>query len=502
MRIESSVESAQKSGSGKRNRKRGRKRAGLIAAAKDLFAGRTLRVRATPSDLEVEDKSQRDRKASASDSQHAMAATADLPAAPILDPLSMAAMLRIPAMRRLWYAQIVSVFGDVLSTFAVIGVLTFGVQATAREIITVQIAFLLSMTITGVFAGVFVDRWPVKPTLVVSNVVRCGLILPLIVSTKSWHYYAVIASIGAVSSFFMSAQTAAIRAAVPSHGLRAANALMQQVGLVMRIVGSAFAGFLVANFGAKSCYLVDFASFAASALLIASLTLVLPVAEHNRVHIPDSPAGSANTSAARSILADMQAGFSFVLRHASLLFVVLALAAGMFVMGCFGPLIAIYIRDSVHASTRVFGYAETFIGIGIFAGISLLTTAAKRVSNEALVYAGLGGIVLGLAVITVVTAIWSTMLGALLIGFAVACIIIPAQTLVQEETPVALIGRVGSLVMAIVFSAQIAGLILSGLLAERIGIRSIFVVCALLLLTLLFSTMYWGNKLKPERLDV
>ncbi len=181
----------------------------------------------------------------------------------------------------------------------------------------------------------------------------------------------------------------------------------------------------------------------------------------------------------------MQQGINFILHHAALLFVILALAAGMFVLGCFGPLIAVYVRDSVHASTRVFGFASAGIGIGLFVGINLLTIAGKRLPNNLLVYAGLGGIAIGLALLTGLTAVWSTMLGTITIGLATAGIIIPSQTLIQTETPPALMGRVGSTVMSVVFSAQIAGLILSGLLATHIGVRHVFAVCAILLALLI-----------------
>ncbi len=41
-------------------------------------------------------------------------------------------------MRRLWYAQIISVFGDFLALFAVISVLTFRLHANARQVTGVQ----------------------------------------------------------------------------------------------------------------------------------------------------------------------------------------------------------------------------------------------------------------------------------------------------------------------------------------------------------------------------
>ena len=404
----------------------------------------------------------------------------------------MGAVLRISTMRRLWYAQVVSVFGDFLALFAVIGVLTFKLHASAQQIIGVQIAYMLPIAILGVIAGVFVDRWPLKPTLVASDAIRCGLVLLLLPATQLWQFYAVLAGISVVSSFFGPAQGVAVRSAVPPHGLRSANALMQQVMFGMRIIGPALAALLVATFGARSCYLADSTSFAASALLLASISFVLPADGEAAAGSTDkSEATMTPASPLRRVLSEMQSGFSFIVHHAALLFVILALAAGMFVMGCFGPLIAVYVRDSVHASTRVFGIASAGIGAGMFLGMNLLTIAGKRLPNSVLVYAGLGGIAVGLALLTGLTHVWSTVLGTLTIGFAVAVIIIPAQTLIQGETPPALMGRVGSTVMSAIFSAQIAGLLLSGIFADHIGVRSIFAVCAGLLLVLIVVGRIW-----------
>jgi len=126
-------------------------------------------------------------------------------------PLSMREVLRIPVMRRLWYAQIVSNFGDFLALFAVIGVMTFKLHANAQQITGVQIAYLFPIAILGILAGVFVDRWPLKPTLVSSDLIRGLLCLLLLVSTQIWHFYAILAAISVVSSFFGPAQGVVIR---------------------------------------------------------------------------------------------------------------------------------------------------------------------------------------------------------------------------------------------------------------------------------------------------
>jgi hypothetical protein len=326
--------------------------------------------------------------------------------------------------------------------------------------------------------------------MVSSDSIRAGLVLLLLFAHRTWHFYAILAAISIVSSFFSPAQGVAIRSAVPLHGLRSANALMQQVMFGMRVVGPAIAAFMVASFGAVSCYLLDSVSFVASACLIASVAFVAQPAPQ-----PTVDASAQEQTALARIWTDMKQGIAFIVHHAGLLFVILALAAGMFVIGCFGPLVAVYVRDSLRASTRVFGIASGAIGLGMLIGINGLNAFAKNVKNAVLVYCGLAGIALGLVLLAGFAHIWSTILGDFIIGFSVAGIVIPSQTMIQQETPPALTGRVGSTVMSIIFTAQIGGLLLSGVLAEHIGVRHVFTVCAVLLALLIVAGRLW---MEPE----
>jgi MFS family permease len=396
-------------------------------------------------------------------------------------------VMRIPMMRRLWYAQVVSVFGDFLALFAVISILTFKLHATAQQVTGVQIAYMLPIAILGILAGVFVDRWLLKPTMVSSDSIRAGLCLLLLAAHQIWHFYAILAAISVVSSFFGPAQGVAIRSAVPLHGLRSANALMQQVMFGMRIIGPAIAAFMVAYLTEKSCYIFDAVSFVGSACLIASVTFLNP---EKSAPNPAAPAVES-TSAIGKIWLDMKQGISFIVHHAALFFVILAMAAGMFVIGCFGPLIAIYVRDSLHASTKMFGIVSPMIGLGMLLGINGLNTFGKKLSNTLLVYSGLCGIAVGLVILTLLPHIWSTLVGNFIIGFSVAGIIVPSQTLFQQATPPELLGRVGSTFMSIIFAAQISGLILSGLLTQYIGVRQVFAVCAVMLVVLITVGKLW-----------
>jgi MFS family permease len=164
------------------------------------------------------------------------------------------------------------------------------------------------------------------------------------------------------------------------------------------------------------------------------------------------------------------------------------------------------VRDTLHANPNIFAVTSAAIGIGLMAGVNILNIFAKRIRNTTQVYLGLGGIAAGTALLAAAplaaVTVWNiglpvaiTVFGCFLIGFACAGIIVPSQTLIQQETPAALMGRVGSTTMSAIFSAQIAGLLLSGVLAEHTSVRSVFAICTIMLLVLILAGKLW---MEPE----
>jgi DHA3 family macrolide efflux protein-like MFS transporter len=398
-------------------------------------------------------------------------ATAPAPGAPSA-ALSFRDVLGIVVMRRVWYAQVVSLFGDFLALFAVIAVVSFRMNGTASQLTGVQIAYMLPIVFVGPIAGVFVDRWPLKPTLISSDLIRAALALLLIPSTAVWHVYLVLAALSCVSAFFGPAQTVTIRSHVPVSGLMSANALMQIAFMSSRIVGPATAGFIVASFSPKVCYAIDVVSFLVSAGLIGSVAIRRPATLQ-------APPGSSSNRI-HAIWNDMVAGMRFIIHHVAILFFVLAMAAGMFTIGCFAPLISIWVRDTLHASARLFGFVSGNVGAGLLVGTQIVRQLARRMTDTTLVLAGLAGIGAGVLLLGAVPHIAAALTATFIIGFAFAAVMVPAGTLIQRETPHDMLGRVGSTNASVIFLGQILGLVISGTLAELMGVRMVFFLCAAL----------------------
>ncbi len=387
------------------------------------------------------------------------------------EPLTFREVLRIDVMRRVWYAQVISLFGDFLALFAVLNVVTFRMHGTPSQITGIQIAYMLPVGVLGLLSGVFVDRWPLKPTLIVSDLLRAVFATFLIFATSLWQYYLILTAISCVSSFFGPAQSVTIRSHVPREGLLNANSLMQLAFMGLRVIGPATAAALVVAVGPALCYGVDVLSFLASASLIASVGI------RRGFEPPRSEGGNGPLHA---LWLDMQQGIRFIAGHPSVSFVVAAMAAGMFTVGCFGPLIAIYVRETLHASELMYGTVSAMVGVGLVIGTLNIRNLATHASNEKMVLLGLGGIGIGAFMLGALPFVSASVVATLSIGLTFSAIIIPAQTLLQQETPGAMMGRVSSSVGSVVLTAQVLGLVLSGVLAEIVGIRAVFIGCAVL----------------------
>src|SRR5580700_9855762 len=297
----------------------------------------------------------------------------------VLPQLSFKEVLRLQPVRRLWIAQLVSIFGDYLAVFAMFSIVTFDLHGTPTQVSMILVAYLLPMAIISPFAGVFVDKWNVRWTMIASDLIRGVLVLSLLfVQHDLWAIYAIFCALSTVSTFFMPAQSVAVRALAPATGLLAVNALMTQAIQGSQIISPAIAGLLVQGIGANSCFLFDSFSFFFSAGMVLTLTI-------QRHRTAGAPIGAG------SLLASMREGFAFIFTHGAISFVLIALSAGMFAVRCFGALLSVYVRDVLTSTAALFGILNSLIGFGMIAGTQSLHRFARKIPQQFLVVYGLGG---------------------------------------------------------------------------------------------------------------
>lgn len=395
-------------------------------------------------------------------------------------PLTFREVFQIKELRRLWAAQLVSVCGDFLAIYAIFAVVSFRMHASATAVSLVLVFYLLPLAIVSPIAGVFVDSWNVKRTMIASDLIRAVLFLLLLFVHSLWQIYALLLVASTVSSFFLPAQTITLRSVVPLHGLTSANAIIQQAFYVTQIISPAISGLLVSAFGPNSCFWIDSATFLFSAGMVWTIA------------IPHQPAPALKT--VRSVASETSVGVKFIFTHPAISFVITAMAAGMFAIRCFGALLAVYVRDVLKGNTSLFGILGSLIGVGMIFGTQLVRRTARNRSNSHVVTAGLAAVGFSIALIALFGTTSAAVVGILMLGFFLAFIIVPAQVLMQEHTPKNMLGRVSGSMISVMVGSQVLGMLLSGEAATAIGIRNVYYGSAVLLLLLAAGGYYWLSR--------
>src|SRR6266481_5676634 len=126
------------------------------------------------------------------------------------------------------------------------------------------------------------------------------------------------------------------------------------------------------------------------------------------------------------------------------------------------------------STSAAFGVLNTLIGVGMIVGTQLLTRFAQHVPQQNLVVYGLGGMGVAVLITAAFGTMASTAAGMLGLGFCAAAIFITATTLIQQETPHELLGRVMSCLMSLVAGSQVIAMFVAGPVAEKIGIPNLY----------------------------
>lgn len=131
--------------------------------------------------------------------------------------------------------------------------------------------------LTGLFAGVVVDRFDRRRLLVLCDLARCGLYasIPLawLAGPRPWLLYLVLPLASAFAMVFQVAQVTVVPSLVPAEEITRANGRLFAASSTAYLIGPALAGLLSGRFGATAAIGLDAVTFAVSAGALSFLRL-------------------------------------------------------------------------------------------------------------------------------------------------------------------------------------------------------------------------------------
>lgn len=182
---------------------------------------------------------------------------------------------RRPGFRNLWLASLVSLLGDWFNTIASMMIVNRFTE-TDLAISWILIARTLPRFIVGPVAGVVADRVDRKLIMVVTDLLRAGIVLSFLFVDRPervWLIYFLTTTQFVMASFFEPASSAILPRLVQGNKeLMSANVLRSITWSVMLTVGAALGGVFAGFFGAQAALLADALTFILSAVLVLRIT--------------------------------------------------------------------------------------------------------------------------------------------------------------------------------------------------------------------------------------
>lgn len=364
----------------------------------------------------------------------------------------------------LFGANLISVAGD-LVLFVALPFWVYQLTGSALATGIMFAALTIPQLVVSPIAGVFVDRWDRKRLMIVSDILRAGLVAGyLMVNTPDqvWLIYVIAFAESTVSQFFRPATSAVLPTLVDGEQeLTRANASLGGAWAMAQLGGPALGGVLVAAFGPHAAALLDAGTYLVSATLIILM------------HVPARQQMAARLEsmghAVQQISHELMEGVRVVLARPALRVVLGSFGLLFFSQGIINVLLVVIINQLYHVGAQEFGELVSAQGIGGVLGSLLVGLVSARLSPRAMIIGG--GVLEGLLIFAMVNqpSVYVAMGLMVLLGIAVVTLNVGLTTLMQIGTDDSNRGRVSSLTQTTMALAQLISIAATSLLAARLG---------------------------------
>jgi len=470
------------------------------------------------------------------------------------------ALLRRRDFGLLWAGGLISETGD---WFLLVGLPVWVFQLTGSSLVTATVFLvgLLPGLVVGPLAGVLVDRWDRRRTLVAVSLAQAAFLLPLLAvdgRDRLWVVYLVMAVEAALGQLNDPARNALVPSLVPPGDLVGANALIGLTSNLARLTGSPLGGVLVDLAGLPGLVIGDAVSFLAGAGLLALVgrrarpsatgssgpPAVAPtgppadgplaVAPTSAGPTPTSPGARANAASRcetprRGSVADRELGRSRVstaprpaapgpardfvrewldglratVRDHGLRWGLVVDGMAAVAQGIFTVLFVLFVTRELGGDGAQVGLLRGVQAIGGLAGGVLVVGLARRLEPGRL----LGASLLVFALVDL--AIWNgplvTTAGWLYLGLFVAAgipgvgVMTGLTSLVQERAGEAYLGRVFATYYGSFNGLMALGMLAAGLLGDAVGVVAVLNGQAVLYLAAgVVALVTIGRRAQPE----
>jgi MFS family permease len=409
----------------------------------------------------------------------------------------------------LWGAQALTQVGVRLFDF-VLAIQIFKVTGSNASVSYLIVAYALPALVFSAIAGVLVDRWNKKGTLILVNLVRALIVLGFIFIVKTFWIILVFAFLlSLVTQFFIPIEGSIIPQIVKRKNLLTANSLFTLTLYTSSVLGFMGAGPLIKAFGDRGAYVVISLMFFTATIFATCLSNVEKKSIFAFLNKKIAPPVSI-------IKTQIYEGLKLVKSKPLIQKSIILLAFSQTIVGMFmalmpGLAVNILGLQAEDSSLLLIGPAA----IGMVLGAVIVSRFGKKVGKFALINTGVF-----LSAVTFMTMsfipdfdrqhlldsfdftfpinetfmpvevrsgiVVSSALLALLSGFFNSFIVIPSTTTLQEQTTNKNRGKIYGFLQTVITASGAIPILFAGIAADALGISLVLRIISIIILVCFF----------------
>jgi MFS family permease len=275
----------------------------------------------------------------------------------------------------LWVGDVISALGDysfgITMTLWIVLVIAKGQPWAPLAITGLVLSGTIPPMIVGLFAGVFVDRWDHRLTMMVVDLIQAALVAVLVATTflpggqlqTVWQLiviYIVNFLLVSVDQFYNQAGFPLIGDIVPEQDFARAMGRVLIFVSIGTILGPSIGAPLFFVFGARYALLINAVSF------LISFALILPI-RPPRVQAQESKPAEQEPKK-RAFLPEFIDGLRFLFTHRTLRTMLVAMIIETLGTAALPVVNVFFVIQNLHASGAFYGLLVTALGMGTLVG--------------------------------------------------------------------------------------------------------------------------------------
>jgi len=397
--------------------------------------------------------------------------------------------LRHRNYRLFFFGQLISLIGTWLQNTA----LAWLVYSLTKDAMTLGVmSFLGSIPVLflSVLAGTVADEYPKRRILIITQIASGAQAILLAIAL--WTGNATVIVIGAanfllgvVNAFDMPARQAFVVEMTSKEDVTNAVALNSSVFNGARLIGPAFAGYIIYALSIDMCFFLNGISYIA---VIAGLMMM----RFDRVITHKRPAEVTRIGA-------MKEGVLY-LYHIPQFRALMFLVVGMTLFGwSYTVNLPIVAGDLLHGGASIYSLLLASNGAGALLAALSQAAFAGKLDSRKMIFVGLGSFIVGIVGLSFAHSLLLACIMLLLLGWGIITFFITANTTLQRRVRDDLRGRVMS-----IYTLAFAGLfpfgsLLAGWLASKFGVADSFRANAVILIAFAVPAFLFIRKLPRLR---